>query len=65
MVDLPKGWPKYCLDLKQLSWHLGDVDLPRQEGEGETPEHHALCDARWTKRAWEFLHALSLYDGTT
>lgn len=55
MMDLPKGWPMYCRDLKQFADSLGNPPLPAQ-GKGE---HHALADALWTKRAWEFLHASS------
>lgn len=45
MIDLPKGWPKYCNDLKQLCVSMGDPKLPKQEGS----EHHALSDARWVR----------------
>lgn len=51
MMDLPKGWPMFCRDVKQLCVSLGDPSLPKQE----STEHHALADARWTKEAWEFL----------
>lgn len=51
MMDLPKGWPMYCRDVKQLCDNLGNPKLPEQ-GKGE---HHALADARWTRQAWEFL----------
>lgn len=51
MVDLPKGYPMYCMDIKQLCNHLGNPELPKQ-GKGE---HHALLDARWNKLAFEFL----------
>ena len=51
MMDLPKGWPMFCLDIKQLCMSRGDPRLPEQ-GKGE---HHALADARWNKAAWEFL----------
>lgn len=51
MMDLPKGWPMYCRDLKQWCDDLGNPRLPEQ-GKGE---HHALADARWNKSAWEFL----------
>lgn len=47
MMCLPKGWPMYCRDLKQLA---GDLPLPEQ-GKGE---HHALADAKWTKMAWQY-----------
>ena len=53
MMDLPKGWPMYCRDVKQLCDMLGNPALPTQ-GKGE---HHALADARWTKSAWNFLFA--------
>lgn len=53
MIDLPKGWPMYCNDIKQLAVSLGDPKLPEQ-GKGE---HNALTDARWNKAAFEFLQA--------
>ena len=52
MMDLPKTWPMYCRDVKQLCDSLGNPKLPEQ-GKGE---HNALADARWTKLAWEFLN---------
>ena len=55
MMDLPKGWPMYCRDIKQLCDDKGNPPLPEQ-GKGE---HHALADAKWNKQAWEFLQALS------
>lgn len=51
MIDLPKGWPMYCRDLKQWADDLGNVRLPRQK-EGE---HHALADARWNYQSWLYL----------
>jgi hypothetical protein len=53
MIDLPMGWPKLCMDLKQ--WHigLGKPELPKQE----TTEHHALNDAQWNKQVYDFLAA--------
>ena len=51
MMDLPKGWPMYCRDIKQWCDQLGNPKLPEQ-GKGE---HHALADAKWNKVAWEFL----------
>jgi hypothetical protein len=52
MVDLPKGWPMFCRDVKQLCVDRGDPQLPKQE----YAEHNALVDALWTRRAWEFLN---------
>jgi hypothetical protein len=51
MIDLPKGWPMYCRDLKQLADSLGGLRLPEQN----STEHHALNDARWTRDAYNFL----------
>lgn len=51
MMDLPKGWPMYCRDLKQAVDDAGNPRLPKQD----TTEHHALADAIWTKDAWEYL----------
>lgn len=50
MVDLPKGWPMYCRDIKQWCDELGNPKLP-----GQTGEHHALADAQWNREAWRFL----------
>lgn len=51
MMDLPKGWPMYCRDVKQLCDDMGNPTLPKQD----SAEHHALADAIWTKQAWEYL----------
>ncbi|WP_366933340.1 3'-5' exoribonuclease [Nostoc sp. NMS7] len=51
MMDLPKGFPMYCRDIKQWCDYLENPELPKQ-GKGE---HNALADARWNKLAWEFL----------
>ena len=51
MMDLPKGWPMYCRDVKQLCDSNGNPKLPEQT----STEHHALTDAEWTREAWAFL----------
>lgn len=51
MIDLPKGWPMYCRDIKQWCDQLGNPLLPSQL----SLEHHALNDARWNAVAWDFL----------
>jgi hypothetical protein len=51
MMQLPKGWPMFCRDVKQLSCDLGDPELPKQA----TTEHHALADALWTRQAHDYL----------
>jgi hypothetical protein len=50
MVDLPKGFPMYCRDIKQFCVEIGNPDLPKQD----KSEHHALADARWNRSAWLF-----------
>lgn len=57
MMDLPEGFPMYCLDIKQECDRLGNPRLPDQK-EGE---HNALEDARWNKKAWEFLQTYESY----
>jgi hypothetical protein len=51
MIDLPKGWPMYCRDLKQWCDQLGNPRLPPQD----STEHNALNDARWNRKAFEVL----------
>lgn len=51
MVDLPKGFPYRCNDLKQECDRLGNPKLPKQT-EGK---HNALEDAKWNKQVFDFL----------
>jgi hypothetical protein len=53
MVDLPDGFPCFCLDLKQEMHRQGvkKERLPAQTG----TEHDALEDAKWIREAWLFL----------
>jgi hypothetical protein len=51
MIDLPKGWPMFCRDIKQLAMEWGNPRLPKQTEK----EHNALADAQWNKAAYEFL----------
>lgn len=69
MMDLPKGFPMYCRDLKQLydslevdgiydyPFHITTLkdhpEYPKQEN-----EHNAIDDARWGKRLYKFLTKL-------
>ncbi len=52
MVDLPKGYPMFCMDLKQLCVSLGNPQLLDVEG-GEL--HNALKDAEGIKTRYEWL----------
>jgi 3'-5' exoribonuclease-like protein len=52
MVDLPKGWPMFCRDVKQLQVEIAPgCKLPRQP----SGEHNALADARHVRTMYEFL----------
>ncbi len=52
MIDLPKGWPQYCRDLKQVMDDKGlqRHHLPRLD---EAEAHSAIVDARWVRSACE------------
>jgi 3' exoribonuclease, RNase T-like len=51
MMDLPKGFPMYCRDIKQECDRLGNPKLPQQQER----KHHALADARWTRDTYLWL----------
>lgn len=53
MMDLPRQFPKWCRDLKQLSVDVGSPTHPPDPEE----EHHALVDARWNRDLYKFLMA--------
>jgi hypothetical protein len=53
MMDLPRGWPMYCHDIKQYCDDLGNPQLPEQL----STKHNALDDAIWNKHAYAFLRS--------
>lgn len=59
MIDLPKGFPMYCLDLKQEMKRLGvsKEDLPASL-QHQTDEHKALSDARWNRDLYRYLRTV-------
>lgn len=57
MMDLPKGWPMFCMDLKQL---LESVGNPKIEKLPEDQAHNALSDAVWVANAHTALTARKL-----
>lgn len=57
MANLPKGWPMAPFDIKQWKDMLGVPRLPSQ-GKGE---HHALADAHWTRRSYDYLSERAQY----
>lgn len=66
MIDLPKGFPMYCRDLKQI---LDEKEMARQDGTDmvelrnlptypkQENEHNALADAKWNKKLYDFLNS--------
>jgi len=55
MMDLPRGWPMFCYDLKVEAEQLGNPRLPKEGSEDELG-HNALVGARWTPSAYLCLH---------
>jgi hypothetical protein len=53
MMDLPAGFPKFCMDLQQW-WVMGGCKV--QKPEKPKNAHDALADARWN---FEFYKALA------
>lgn len=62
MMDLPKGMPMYCRDIKQAADEMGGIKLPPKDN--RFSDHHALVDARWTQRAHNFLLTETLNKNT-
>ena len=56
MIDLPKGFPYFCMDLKQMmvekglgaEWKYNNCPDPEEE-------HNAFVDAKWNKSLYEKL----------
>jgi hypothetical protein len=53
MIDLPPGWPMYCIDFKQWLKEHGDPELRKLP---EDRAHNALADAVWLRDEWMRLH---------
>ena len=65
MMNLPKGFPYYCIDLKQIldeqCIKLKETAKTIKELNGypkQTNEHNALADARWNFELYKFLQTL-------
>jgi hypothetical protein len=54
MIDLPKHFPMYCRDLKQVLDERGNPRVPFKPD----AEHNALSDAKWNKRVYEWLSGI-------
>jgi hypothetical protein len=56
MIDLPKGFPMYCRDLKQIMDEEFTEDIKKWSGfPAQKDEHNALADARWNKELHSFI----------
>jgi hypothetical protein len=57
MIDIPEGWPYYCLDIKQLMWEYrlskDDLNIDNEQ------EHNALADAHWNMRAYDKIREIT------
>lgn len=54
MVDLPKGFPWYCIDLKQMMKERGlSNKWKKKVCPDPNGEHNAVVDARWNKKLYE------------
>lgn len=54
MIDLPKSWPMFCMDLKQLCVHKGNPNL-KLTGMKHLQEHSAIADAVWNSVVYDYL----------
>lgn len=52
MIDLPKGWPMYCRDLKQLM-DIRRFQLAESDKQAPLAQHNALNDALWCRQIYE------------
>lgn len=51
MIDLPEGFPMWCIDLKQMMWERGlDKNWKQSVCPDPEGEHNALVDAEWNKK---------------
>lgn len=59
MIDLPKGFPMYCIDLKQM---MDDLNLGEMWKSAYHPnpigEHNAIVDAMWNMELYKKLRCL-------
>jgi hypothetical protein len=55
MIDLPKGFPMYCKDLKQIADEIWEKTGKNTKFKSPKNEHNALSDAKWNKELYKFL----------
>lgn len=65
MIDLPKGFPMYCIDLKQMMDEKGlSKEWKRDNCPDPEGEHNALVDAKWNMKLYKKINNLT-HDPTT
>lgn len=59
MIDLPKSFPMYCRDLKQMfdeTYPSSQDDIKKHpDYPQQNNQHNALDDARWNKKLYKFI----------
>lgn len=56
MMDLPKGFPMYCRDLKQMMDERGlTKEWKKEHCPDPVDEHNALADAKWNKKLYDLI----------
>jgi hypothetical protein len=54
MIDLPKGFPMYCIDLNQMMYDFGlNKEWKQENCPDPVGEHNALIDAKWNKELYD------------
>lgn len=56
MMDLPREFPMFVMDIKQYAMDLGNPKLPEQTD----TEHNAINDANWNKSTYSWLQKYHL-----
>jgi hypothetical protein len=60
MIDLPRHFPMWCRDLKQMMWERNlDKEWKRLAVPDNENEHDALDDARWNLQLYKKIMAVS------
>ena len=65
MIDLPKCFPMYCIDLKQELDRKANTFMPlddlkkMKDYPKQVNEHNALADARWNRDLYDFIELIS------
>lgn len=58
MMNIPKGFPFYCRDLKQIADEIWETTGKSTRFDSPKGEHNALADARWNRDFHNFLMSL-------